>query len=57
MKQSMTEIFARKFSVGNHVLSEENDLAHHRKSIADEKISVFLESSQNKTFAFDKPTS
>ena len=55
MKQSMTESFARKFSVGNHVLSEENDFCH-KKSIADEKISVFLDNSQNKTFTFEKPS-
>lgn len=54
---SITESFARKFSVGQHGLSDEADFLPHKKSIAEEKISVFLENSQNRTFAFDKASS
>ena len=56
-KISMTESFAKKFSLGTHIISNESDPFHHKKSIADEKISVFLEQSQNHTFVFEKPNS
>jgi len=41
-KSSITESFAKKFSVGSHVISDESDLLKHKRSIVDEKISVFL---------------
>lgn len=34
-KTSVTESFAKKFSVGNHLLSNESDPFQHKKSIAD----------------------
>jgi hypothetical protein len=55
-KNSLTESFAKKFSVGSHLLSDESDPIKHKKSIADEKISVFLEQSQNKAVLFEKST-
>lgn len=53
-KNSLTESFAKKFSVGSHLLSDESDMLKHKKSIADEKISVFLDQSQNKVPLLDK---
>ena len=53
-KGSVTESFHKKFSIGSHGLSEDIHLFNNKKSIADEKISVCLDKSQNKTYAFEK---
>lgn len=39
---------------GVHGFSEEISFSSHKKSIANEEISVFLQNSHNKTFGFER---
>lgn len=55
-KNSLTESFAKKFSVGNHVISDESDPFKHKKSIVDEKISVFLDNASSHNKLMGGPT-